>query len=157
MCNSKELASKFMNFNFVFAQWTYENIKKNFNINGKGGFSLTIIQFNILIAIEKFDINTISELEKLLKTSKSSLSLTISKLEKGGYIKKKQPDKNEDCRKVYIIVTDKGREALEEINKNVCNILADFFDNLTKKDKENLKQGIEVFENIFCNREEYIK
>lgn len=71
------------------AVWHNVHFENYFNINGKNKNGITMHQFNILSTIYYAQINTISSLENVFGISKSSLSITVKKLENDGYILKK--------------------------------------------------------------------
>ncbi len=119
-----------------------------FNINGKNNNGITMHQFNILSTIYYTKINTISGLENVFGISKSSLSITVKKLENDGYISKKN-DINEDGRKVYLEVTDKGIEEIKIKEKIMYELFKIFFNSLSEENKENLQDGIVKLNKVF--------
>ena len=58
-------------------------------------------------------LDTVSAISAELGISKGSLSLMLTKLQKAGHVEKKSADEDDDGRKVYISLTEKGREAVE--------------------------------------------
>ena len=140
----KDLSNLLINI-AIWRTMTFENY---FNINGKNNDGLTLHQFNILSAIFYAGINTISSLENILGISKSSLSITIKKMEKEGYITKKSGI-DSDGRKVYIEITEKGINEMNEKNKMMYKLFKNFFNSLSEDDKNNLSEGIESFSKIF--------
>ncbi len=142
-------AEKMLRFNLHLAHWNKRHFEHIFNINGKGGGDFTIRQFHLLIIIHKMDIHTISQLTEFLEISKSSLSLTISKLVKDGFLQKKQPSKQDDGRKVYFYVTEKGIRSLEEAHRQVLENLAAFYTQLDESKKNDLKIGLEKLSHIY--------
>ncbi len=147
--DTKELARNLMKFNLKFGHWSFNNYDKEFNKNGKGNLDLTLRQYSILMILRDMPVSTISQLQELLHISKSSLSLTISKLVDGGYLVKQYPDNQDDGRKVYIFITQKGNEALEEADTRVVDLFVKFYESLDKEKKENLKDAIEKLTAIF--------
>ena len=107
-----------------------------FNINGKNNISLTFQQFIILTLVHKMEINTISQLAALLNLSKSSLSLTLSKMEQENLLKKTPAPKGDDGRKVYLCITQKGLSALEEREQKTLDFFIEYCQNLTQEQKE---------------------
>ena len=85
-------------------------MRNKFNVNGKGQFEISMRQFQILLALRLNSIDSISGLEQLFNISKSSLSLTISKMEKSGFIHKEQLPDDKDKRTVHLKITSKGEE-----------------------------------------------
>lgn len=151
---SKQLAAQIMNFNLSFIQWSKNSFDNNFNINGKNNFSLTVRQFHILAVIHNWGITTISEMVEFTGISKSSLSLTITKLEKGGYVTKECHRNKEDGRKVYLSVTTKGLEAIGEAHKRLMESFHVFYESLSPEKQQDLKEGIDKLSNVFMVKEE---
>ena len=130
------------------AVWNNMHFENYFNINGKNKNGITMHQFNILCTIYYAKINTISALENVFCISKSSLSITVKKLENEGYILKKNGI-DEDGRKVYIEVTDKGIEEIKIKEKIMYELFRNFFNSLSEDNKENLKEGIVKLNKVF--------
>ena len=105
--DAKDMYIKLFNFSVNMAVWHTTHFENYFNINGKNNEGLTLHQFRIISAIFYAKMNTISQMENIFGISKSSLSITIKKLEKEGYIVKKSGVEY-DGRKVFIEVTEKG-------------------------------------------------
>lgn len=57
-------------------------------------------------------LNTVSAISAELGISKGSLSLMLTKLEKAGHVRKESAKGDDDGRKVYISLTEKGAEAV---------------------------------------------
>lgn len=151
---AKELAKKIMDFNLNFAMWSKNHFENNFNINGKSKYSLTMRQYHLLMIIHSLNNCTISEIETLLSISKSSLSLTITKLAKEGYLRKECHRWKGDGRKVYLFVSNKGLEALEESSERILHIFVAFYDSLSQEKQDDLRTGIEKLSNVFLVKEE---
>ncbi len=100
-------SKKILNFQILWGQWNKSVVNQVFNINGKGNSNLTLQQFIILMLVHRVDIKSVSQMACLLNLSKSSLSLTLSKMEKEGLLQKMPPPKGDDGRKVYLCVTQK--------------------------------------------------
>ena len=130
------------------AVWNNMHFENYFNINGKNKNGITMHQFNILSTIYYAQINTISSLENVFGISKSSLSITVKKLENDGYILKKNGI-DEDGRKVYLEVTDKGIEEIKIKEKIMYELFRNFFNSLSEDNKENLKEGIVKLNKVF--------
>lgn len=130
------------------AVWHNVHFENYFNINGKNKNGITMHQFNILSKIYYAQINTISSLENVFGISKSSLSITVKKLENDGYILKKNGI-DEDDRKVYLEVTDKGIEEIKIKEKIMYELFKNFFNSLSEENKENLQDGIVKFNKVF--------
>ena len=101
------LAKKLLDFQIQWGQWNKNMVGQVFNVNGKNNIYLTFQQFIILMLVHKMDINTVSQMANLLNLSKSSLSLTLSKMEQENLLKKIPAPKGDDGRKVYLCITDR--------------------------------------------------
>lgn len=144
-----KLAEKLLEFNLKLSCWQTMNYGKEFNVNGKNDLPLTRRQFEILILAYKLELSTVSEIEDVLKISKSSLSLTIGKLVEDGYLRKESYEDKEDKRKVHIYITEKGIDVLYEAYERVILMFKKFYETLDEKQKEDLVIGIERLGNIF--------
>lgn len=146
---SEGLAGKLLEFMLKFGQWSSFNYNNQFNKNGKSNICLTQRQYSILFLMQKLGISTVSEFESITCISKSSLSLTLSKLVEEGYITKKSPSSEDDGRKVYFCIAEKGVEAYEDSCKRVEEMFENLYKSLTDSQKLDLKEGIEKLNNVF--------
>ena len=142
------IAEKFLDFTTSFACWGAEHVKTKFNTNGKRGITLSERQFSILATIDKTKIDTVTELEKTFHISRSSLSLTIKKMEDAGYVEKRQYAEDNDARIYHIIITDKGREILDTFRNDVISSLVEYFGTLSEEKKQKLAEIVDVFEEL---------
>lgn len=148
------LARQMMEFNLKMAQWNKSYFYKNFNINGKGNSPITLRQFHLLLMLHELKVDTLSQLADFFQLSKSSLSLTISKLVKEGYIRKEHPDSTDDGRKMYFYATPKGIEALEYVKNQIVETLSSYYEQLDEEKKEDLKIGLDRLGNVYSVNEE---
>lgn len=148
---SKELAEKLVAFNIRLGHWKAQVYDKEFNVNGKGKdkLDLTSRQFGILFLIYHYKLRTVSDLVREINISKSSVSLTVSKLAEEGYLRKKQPRKGEDGRKVNIEITAKGKRSVDELTEKIVAVLDRFYTTLNEEQKANLIQGVDCFDALF--------
>lgn len=142
------LAKKMLDFQIQLSQWNKNIINQVFNINGKGNIDLTLQQFIILMLVHKMDINTVSQLANLLNLSKSSLSLTLSKMEQENLLKKMPAPKGDDGRKVYLCVTKKGSAVLKEREQKTLQFFIEYCENLSQEQKQDLELGIEKLSHV---------
>ena len=124
-------------------------MRNKFNVNGKGQFEISMRQFQILLALRLNSIDSISGLEQMFNISKSSLSLTISKMEKSGFIHKEQLPDDKDKRTVHLKITSKGEEITKKFDEIICQSFTDFYKTLNEKQKENLKIGVNSLIKVF--------
>ena len=124
-------------------------MRNKFNVNGKGQFEISMRQFQILLALRLNSIDSISGLEQLFNISKSSLSLTISKMEKSGFIHKEQLPDDKDKRTVHLKITSKGEEIIKKFDEIICQSFTDFYKTLNENQKEILKIGVNSLVKVF--------
>lgn len=124
---AKEIAKQLMALNMNILCWNRAHLEKSFNINGKTKEgALTIRQFHVLMFIKSTNIHTLSEIAKWFSTSKSSMSIMLSKLEKLGYLTRKQ-EEGMDGRKAFFHLTTKGEEAVAEAEELALETVAGCF------------------------------
>ncbi len=145
---SQQLARQMLDLQIQWGQWNKNMINQVFNINGKSNIDLTLQQFIILMMVHKMDIKSVSQMACLLNLSKSSLSLTLSKMEKENLLQKMPPPKGDDGRKVYLCVTQKGISALEEREQKTLQFFVEYCDSLSQQQREDLQIGIEKLSHV---------
>ena len=146
MTEKQELHSMLKDyFDFNIRMGTF--MRDKFNINGKGEFELSSRQFQILLALTNLD--NISALEEFFNISKSSLSLTISKMETAGLVYKEHVPKEKDKRIVRIRLTEKGEEKANKFLNILAQSFYEFCSSLNEEQLEHLKIGITHFKKIF--------
>lgn len=141
----KEIAKELVTLNMNILWWNRGHMMKSFHVNGKNENGLlTMQQFHVLMFIKSTGINTISELCKWFHLSKSSMSIMVSNLEKMECLYKQQADDADDGRKVYLHLTDIGREivekAEEKVLEDIASCFASFSDEAQTKICTNLKE-----------------
>jgi len=148
-----ELTKKLVNFKINVSKWLSKNTVNMFGFD-KDASLLSERQFLILAHLDTFNQLTISQFEKIFHISKSSISLTISKLESDGYVKKYKGPPEEDGRKVYICLTDKGKAIVDEINLKFENFFNNFFSKLAKPQRKKLILAMDIFNSILNEEEQ---
>lgn len=144
-----EVCNKFLKFVFHLKCWMNENHIKKFNINGKGDFELTERQFEILITLKLLNNGTISDLEERLHVTSSSLSTTISRMVKLGYIERSFPQDQEDRRKTYLHITEKGINIIDDVHKKIIQAIDCFYEALKDDQKRSFSEGVDKLVQIF--------
>ncbi|WMI81122.1 MarR family winged helix-turn-helix transcriptional regulator [Anaerotignum sp. MB30-C6] len=134
----KEIAALIINLNVNLVCWSRLHLEQIFSTNGKEEGKLTIQQFNILIYIRDFGINTVSEISKAFCLSKSSTSLTISKMVAKGYLIKEAPEEGDDGRKIYFHLTEKGHASLQETESTIMEVAGQHFDSFDAEKRKTL-------------------
>ncbi|MBQ8734010.1 MAG: MarR family transcriptional regulator, partial [Anaerotignum sp.] len=76
------------------------------------------------------ELDTVSDMAAEMFISKGSLSLMISKLEAGGFVQKKSAKGEDDGRKVYIRLTEKGEKAVLQIRDTMVASASEVFDDM---------------------------
>ncbi|WP_058484880.1 MarR family winged helix-turn-helix transcriptional regulator [Defluviitalea phaphyphila] len=143
------LNEQFLKFIFNLTKWLHKNYFKEFNINGNKNHCISDRQFTILVFVHRLKMCTISDLQKELNVSNSSLSIVVSKLVKGGYLKRSYDIEDKDRRKVYLSLTDKGKDILIKFYNRLNTIFDDFYNNLNENKKQDFKEGIKKLNNVF--------
>lgn len=106
-------------------------------------------QVNLLINIDKFELDTISKLEGRLNSSGSTLSITISKMVDKGYLYKEYPTSEQDGRVVYIRLTEYGRKIMNEIQSKAKEKMLGFIKSLDKEKLNIFNAGIDYLLQVF--------
>lgn len=145
-----KIVSRIVKFFINFIDTTREVCKGEFNINGNNN-SLTKNQFFILVAIDLYNYNTISKLEKFFHSSGSTISITISKLVKDGYLYKIYPSEDEDGRVIYIRLTEKGIDILKETEKGLKQVIKKFIESLEENKRCELEAATDLLLSVFNN------
>ncbi len=146
---TKEVSLQFLNLIIHLTHWLHGKYFKEFNKNGKTNRIITDRQFSILILVYQLKLCTLSDLQKELNVSSSSLSIGVSKLVKEGYLTRTYPSEEEDRRKIYLSITPKGADVLMEVHKNVLFVFEEFYENLSDDKKKDFEEGINKFKKVF--------
>lgn len=142
---AKEIAKQLITLNMNILCWNRAHIEKSFNINGKTKEgALTIRQFHVLMFIKNANIHTLSEIAKWFSISKSSMSIMLSKLEKLGYLTRKQ-EAGMDGRKAFFHLTTKGEEAVAEAEEMTLETIAACFSQLDAQTQARCLAHLEEF------------
>ena len=95
------------------------------------------------------ELNTVSALSAHQHISKGSLSLMLSKLQAGGFVRKKAAKDGDDGRKVYVSLTEQGEAALKEIMDILAENAAESFDSMDEQRRlliyTKVKELLELF------------
>ncbi len=112
-------------------------------------YNITVNQFQLLLCIGESDMDSISKLENYLGSSGSTLSIGVSKLVNKGYLKKEYPKSGEDGRKVYIRITDKGRDVLKSASDAVQNRFKEYLLTLSEDKIQMFNKACDCFLQAF--------
>ena len=132
--SGKRIAELAINLHINLIHWNKLHMDEVFSIKGEEG-KLTLQQFNLLMHINDFGINTVSEIASAMCISKSTASLGITKLVKRGYLMKQAPAKDDDGRKIYFHLTDKGTKVLKTTENTLMEMASSYFDSFDDEKK----------------------
>ena len=94
-------------------------------------------------------LNTVSAISAELGISKGSLSLMLTKLKKAGYVEKESAKEDDDGRKVYISLTEKGQEAVRYTMEALVNTGAVAFDKMDQKTRTLFYTKVKELKELF--------
>ena len=103
----------------------------------------------ILFCVDRTRNCTVSDIEKALAVNRSATSIAVSKLDDDGLVEKKQPQKGDDGRKVYLKITKKGKELLDELNSVFMRDINGFYESLSDEKKQCFVNGIVNLNKVF--------
>lgn len=149
---SREIAACVMTMSSNFLRWHKMHIEKTCSIKTKlMAHNLTMNQLHLLIFLHMNpEIRTVSALSAELFISKGSLSLMLSKLERNGYLRKEAPKKEDDGRKVYLSLTERGREVLEETEETLLESTSAVFEQMDDEAKNRFYAKLMELQQIFA-------
>lgn len=101
---------------------------------------LTMNQLNYLNLVKRLKATTISELSDTLNVSKPTVTESIKKLERGGYITKHRC--TVDARIYYIELTERGSKLANLEKLSVIRLVDLISEKLTKEEVEHLVQAL---------------
>lgn len=99
-------------------------------------FNIYVGQHRIFFRLEENPNITLTELSEVLNVSKESLSVSLKRLDQGGYINKSK-DKN-DKRRYLLSLSDKGLETSQACRVGFDDINEALFKNLDEVEKDQL-------------------
>ena len=94
-------------------------------------------------------LDTVSAISAELGISKGSLSLMLTKLQKSGYVEKQSAKEDDDGRKVYISLTEKGRKAVEYTMEAVVTTGAVAFDKMDQNTRTLFYTKVKELKELF--------
>lgn len=148
--SGEDVVLAMLDFATDVAHWNKKYVTKAVIIRRLEELGLTQHQVEILGAMSiNPELNTVSALSAELFISKSSLSLMLSKLEKGGFLEKQAATGEDDGRKVYISLTEKGREAVESIRKLMVDTAAVAFEEMNPKTRALFYTKVKELQELF--------
>jgi DNA-binding MarR family transcriptional regulator len=103
---------------------------------------LTLEQFQTLRTVEASDQLSIGSLSTRLRVDFSTMSRNVSLLERNGYLARSR--NAEDGRVVQVGITAKGRRALDTLQCDEREILADVYDRLPPGERQTVIKALEI-------------
>jgi DNA-binding MarR family transcriptional regulator len=103
---------------------------------------LTLEQFQTLQAVSASDPLSIGALSARLRVALSTMSRNVSVLERNGYLLRARSA--EDGRIVHVGISPKGKRALETLNCDERDVLADVYQRLPAGDRPRVVRALEV-------------
>ena len=95
------------------------------------------------------ELDTVSAMASEMFISKGSLSLMLSKLENGGFVQKKAAEGNDDGRKVYMHLTEKGKAAVEDIRETMVVSASDVFEDMDEEKRTLFYTKVKELQELF--------
>lgn len=138
-----DLARKLSEFQDMVLRAIGQSAGQCLGKNGKQENQLTRVQLRILKTLLVLEEPTLVNMEKILATSKSSLSITLSRLEEKGYVRRMQDAHN--GRLVYWYATPKGEREQRRTEEEMMKLFALHYEAMEPDVKQHIKEGIEQF------------
>ena len=127
----REIVSGLMELGTDIAHWNKKYSTKEALTKKLVELGLTSHQVEVLgFMYANPEHDTVSALAADLFISKGSLSLMLSKLQLAGFVQKTAAKGEDDGRKVYVTLTEKGRNAVETIRSSMVGSAAVAFDGM---------------------------
>lgn len=134
----REIVYDMMQLGMSISRWNKQHASMEKVAKRMDELGLTHHQVEILGFIKgNPELNTVSEIAAELFISKGSLSLMLTKLQQAGFLEKQSAKGSDDGRKVYVTLTEKGEEAVEEVMGLLLDQASIIF---TKMDEERRTQ-----------------
>ena len=137
---SRNLADKLFFISDAILRWNSKNMAGCYNVNGKRPDSLTKTQRLFITIISALENATVSDIEEITGISKSSISITVSRMVEEGLLVRY---KGNDGRKLYLKTTEKAVTALNSIREYMSEKFQRHYNSLNEKQKEYLKLSVE--------------
>ena len=112
-------------------------------------------QMPLIIHLSKKEGCTQKELADMMQIKPSTLNVMIGRMEKNGYIEKKQDEK--DSRKSRIYFTEKGKNISDECYQRFFRIQKTLQEYFTKEEQEELKRLLNKFCDCLDEQTEILK
>ena len=146
----REIVHDMMQLGMQIARWNKQYSTKDKVAKRLDELGLTQHQVEILGFMKgNPELNTVSDMASELFISKGSLSLMITKLESGGFVQKKAAKSNDDGRKVYVSLTEKGRNAVTDIRETMVESASVVFDDMDEEKRALFYTKVKELQELF--------
>ena len=146
----REIVYDMIQLGVSIARWNKQHCSKEIVAKRFEELGLTHHQIEVLGFMKNNpELQTVSEIAAELCISKGSLSLMLSKLQQGGFVQKTSAKGNDDGRKVYIALTEKGEAALDEIMELLLDNASQLFAELDAERREQIYEKIQELKDLF--------
>ena len=144
--NEKEITFKMIRTNIIHRRIMESCLEKVGVFQG---------QHRILMELSENEYHSQKEIAVAMKVSTATIAIALKKLEKNGYINKIMDE--EDNRLNIIVITEKGRNAIEMSMQLFEDIDNGMFDGFSNEEKKNFVYMLDRIENNLLEYEEKIK
>ena len=141
MYSSEKAAEKMLSLKSDILRYKALYVKKRRIVNDK--HTLSERQIKIILTLLFYEKNTISDIAGFMGINKSTLSIIVAKMQKKGLIEKKLPDSDDDKRKLYLILTEKGHEQFKSLCDIAVQSFVEVYDSLSEEKKNITKESID--------------
>ena len=146
----KEVVLSMLDLATDIARWNKKYTTKTVLLQKLEELGLTSHQIEVLGFMHANpELDTVSAMAAEMFISKGSLSLMISKLEAGGFVQKKSAKGEDDGRKVYVTLTEKGINAVKTIRSNMVSSAAVAFDGMDEKTRTLFYTKVKELKELF--------
>ena len=114
-------------------------------------YGLTFPQFMVLEALLHKDSMTVGEIKDTILSSSGTIPVIINNLEKLEMVKRATDP--EDRRRSLVMLTDKGRKLIEQVNPENIKMYTDRFSVWTKEEKKALIRLAEIYHEALENND----
>lgn len=141
--NEKEITFKMVRTNIIHRRIMENSLEKVGVFQG---------QHRILMKLSENEYHSQKEIAVAMKVSTATIAIALKKLEKNGYINKKMDE--EDNRLNIIVITEKGRNAIEMSKQLFDNIDSTMFEGFSNEEKKNFVNMLDRIEDNLLKYEE---
>lgn len=141
--NEKEITFKMVRTNIIHRRIMENSLEKVGVFQG---------QHRILMKLSENEYHSQKEIAAAMKVSTATIAIALKKLEKNGYINKKMDE--EDNRLNIIVITEKGRNAIEMSKQLFDNIDSTMFEGFSNEEKKNFVNMLDRIEDNLLRYEE---